>query len=255
MPKLSDIQALVLTYNESPNIARTLDGLRAIGRVVVLDSGSTDDTIAICQTYQNVEIHQRAFDNFAAQCNHALDKLFANADWILSLDADYDCPPSLVQEMAQLDNCASAYCVAFIYCIDGRAIPGTLYPPRPVLFRKAMARYIQDGHAHRLLVDGKVQALREKIRHDDRKSFAFWFANQRKYARQEAIHLSNKPRAQLRLQDRLRLRRWIAPWLVPLYCLVAKGLLFAGPAGWKYVRERFLFERELARELKSLSHS
>jgi glycosyltransferase involved in cell wall biosynthesis len=63
------LQALILTKNEEPNIARTLDKLKWLDKVLVLDSYSTDSTVQIMQSYPNVEIQYRKFDTFATQCN------------------------------------------------------------------------------------------------------------------------------------------------------------------------------------------
>ena len=66
----ADLTALIITFNEEPNIGRVLERLGWVPRVVVLDSGSTDATLAICATFANVEVFTRPFDSFAGQCNH-----------------------------------------------------------------------------------------------------------------------------------------------------------------------------------------
>ena len=53
---LDDITPLVLTRDEAPNIARTLGQLRWARDVVVLDSGSVDDTVSIARTFPNVRV-------------------------------------------------------------------------------------------------------------------------------------------------------------------------------------------------------
>ena len=69
---LDDITPLVITYNEAPNIARTLDRLLWARRIVVIDSGSTDETLEIVRSYPQAEVIHRPFDDFASQCNFGI---------------------------------------------------------------------------------------------------------------------------------------------------------------------------------------
>lgn len=89
---------VVMTYNEAKSIARCLDSVPFAAEKVVVDSGSTDDTIAIAQAHGAKVVHQDWLGfgpqrNFATtQCSH---------DWILTLDADEYLTPALAAEMAQ----------------------------------------------------------------------------------------------------------------------------------------------------------
>ena len=97
---LDDITPLVITYNEAPNIARTLDRLLWARRIVVIDSGSTDETLEIVRSYPQAEVIHRSFDDFASQCNFGIAQV-ATA-WVLSLDADYELSDALVTELRNL---------------------------------------------------------------------------------------------------------------------------------------------------------
>lgn len=82
MPSLS---ATIITYNEARNIARALRSVACADELIVVDSGSTDDTAGIAQSLgARVIVHP--FPGFAAQKNFASQH--ARHDWILSLDAD-----------------------------------------------------------------------------------------------------------------------------------------------------------------------
>jgi glycosyltransferase involved in cell wall biosynthesis len=245
------VTPLILTYDEAPNIRRVLNRLAWAARIVVVDSGSADGTLNLLSAYSQVEVFHRPFDDHTAQWNFGLDQV--QTEWVLTLDADYVLGKSLVEEIKTLDPSApfKGYEARFRYCIGGRPLRGTLYPPRVVLFRTGSGRYVQDGHTQRLHIEDKVGTLRSPIYHDDRKSLGRWLANQRSYAALEADKLLSTPPEHLGRADRLRRRGWIVPLLTPLYCLFGKGLLLDGHAGLAYTLQRTYAEVLLALELTS----
>ena len=180
------ITPLVLTFNEAPNIGRTLEKLTWAKEILVLDSFSTDETEAICRKVPSVRFIQRKFDDHTSQWNFGVDQ--CQSDWILALDADYVLSNELVHELQffQAAGDVDAYFARFTYCIHGRPLRGTLYPPHAVLFRKDRCRYEPDGHTQVLRVAGKSAWLRGRIFHDDRKSLDRWFASQVRYSELEA---------------------------------------------------------------------
>lgn len=255
MKFLDRVEVLILTWNEQANLARTLDALRQFPRVVVLDSASTDATPEIAARYPNVRICSRPFDNHAAQWNHGLTGCGLTAEWVLALDADYVLTEALASEIAQLDPPASlaGYWARFRYCIEGKPLSGSLYPPVMILYRREAARYIQDGHTQRVVVEGAAQTLEDRVLHDDRKPLSSWLLAQDRYARLECELLLSTPWARLGWRDRLRRMLLITPWLVPLYCLtVGRGLL-DGRRGLFYAVQRGIAEALLSARLLQAS--
>jgi glycosyltransferase involved in cell wall biosynthesis len=245
---LDRVDVVILTWNEEANLARTLDALRRFPRVLVLDSGSTDGTLEIAARHANVRTVIRPFDNHASQWNHAVHETGLTAEWTLALDADYVLPAALVDEIAALRPAADTRGMRarFRYCIGGRGLSGSLYPPVVVLYRRENARYVQDGHTQRVQVDGAVADLQSPISHDDRKPFGAWLAAQDRYARLECELLRSMAWRSLGWRDRLRRMMWITPWLVPLYCLtVGRGLL-DGRHGLLYALQRGIAEAILS---------
>ena len=245
---LSDITPLVITFNEEPNIKRCLERLRWASRIVVMDSGSTDGTLAICQGFPNVEVIHRAFDSFAGQCNEGLKHVLT--DWVLSMDADYVFPADMPMVLSPLksDSLVAGYRFPFRYCIYGKPLRSCLYPPRTVLYRKRLAIYRNDGHGHRVEIDGAVTELPVKIDHDDRKPLARWLDSQRKYAALEAEKLS-KEVSYTGTADRLRKMIWPAAPAAFLFTLIVKGLVLDGWPGLYYVLQRTYAELLLSLEL------
>lgn len=232
------ITPLVLTFNEAANIDRTLMRLRWADRVVVVDSHSTDDTVARCAAYSNVQVVQHPFEGHAAQWNFALAQV--QTEWVLTLDADYCLSDELVTELAgwQPEPTVSGYMTAFTYCIFGRRLAASLYPPRLTLFRRSQGTYVIEGHTQQLRLPGEVRQLRGRILHDDRKSLDRWFKDQLRYSELEARYLSDTPPTGLRFQDRIRRRGVLAPLAVGPYVLVVHRLVLAGWPGWYYALQR-----------------
>jgi glycosyltransferase involved in cell wall biosynthesis len=246
---LDDVTPLIITWNEANNIRRTLDKLAWAKRIVVVDSGSTDETISILQSYPQVGVLHRPFVDFASQCNFGMN--LVTTHWVLSLDADYELSDGLVTELRSLlpATTTAGYCAKFVYRIYGRPLRASLYPPRIVLYRRDKAIYRNEGHGHRVVVDGEILPLTAPIYHDDRKSLAHWFASQQRYAQKEAEHLLCSNRADLGRIDRIRLAAWPAPLFVLLYTLLIKKCVLDGWPGWVYALQRSLAETLIALEI------
>jgi glycosyltransferase involved in cell wall biosynthesis len=96
VPKVS---VTIISLNESQHIADAIDSAAWADEVIVVDSGSTDDTVAIAER-KGARVSTRAWTGYVDQKNHAA-ALAAN-DWIFSLDADERIPPALAAEVQAL---------------------------------------------------------------------------------------------------------------------------------------------------------
>ena len=90
------LSVVIITLNEEANLARTLASVAWADEIVVLDSGSTDRTREVAESY-HAKFYVEPWKGFAAQKNSALAK--ATGDWILSLDADEEVEPVLAEEI------------------------------------------------------------------------------------------------------------------------------------------------------------
>lgn len=238
---LDQVTALVITFNEEANIARTLESVRFASRIVVVDSGSTDGTVQIVQNYPQAEVFQRTFTTFAEQCNFGLEQV--KSRWVLSLDADYVLPSNAAAGIeAALSSGSDFHEANFDYCIGGRAVRGSILPPRIVLFRTGSAAYADDGHGHRLHTDADPSRLPFRIRHDDRKPLRRWLDAQVQYAGQEAAKLDRTSFADLGMNDRARKLLFIAPPGVFLLVYILRGGFLSGWRGLFYAMQRFTAE-------------
>lgn len=245
----ADITPLILTRDEEPNIARTLEQLTWARQVIVVDSFSTDATTEIAERFPNVRLVRRRFDDLARQWTFAVS--LATTEWVMLLDADYFLPDRTIREIGSLHPPAlvNAYEVRFVYAIRGRRLRASLYPPRPVLLRRSHFSFYMDGHTHRLRIDGITSRLEGEIVHDDRKSLRRFIERQRHYMRDEADKLRSTPMRDLPASSRIRKLVVVAPWAVLLHTLFVQRLLLDGPPGWYYAFERALAELILSGEL------
>lgn len=245
------LQALILTKDEAPNIGRTLDKLTWLEKVWVLDSYSSDSTIEILRLYPNIEIRYRVFDTFAAQCNFGLSLI--ESEWVLSLDADYVLTDEFINEtrsfLLQDDQSKVAYFTRFKFLVFGKPLTRDNTTPRAVLFRREHGSYFDDGHAHRLKIDGDAGSYRSHILHDDRKLLSRWLANQSDYSIKECDKLIGSDASQLSLTSKLRKTMVFAPIFVFFYCLFVQGIIFNGWRGWHYTLQRTIVEMLLALRL------
>ena len=241
------LTALILTYNEQENLRRTLEALSWVRKVIILDSFSNDQTLEIARSFPNVQIVQRVFDTHANQWNAGLDRI--DTEWVLTLDADYVLTAELQEEIKKLQppSDLALYWGEFDYCVFGRPLRASIYPPRVVLFRTKRTRYVDEGHTQQLRVKGKLANLKGKIWHDDRKPLRRWFQSQDRYSQIEATYLLGANNEELNRADRIR-KNWlvVAPIGMPIYLLLVRGLIFDGWNGWYYTLQRTIAEMMLA---------
>ncbi|MBD2129867.1 glycosyltransferase family 2 protein [Microcoleus sp. ZQ-A2] len=239
---IEQVTPLILTFNESPNIDRTLQQLTWAKRIVVIDSYSTDTTLEILRSYPQVEIFKREFDTFANQCNYGLQQV--KTEWVLSIDADYVVTEQLITEIKALpkNSLADGYFARFKYCIFGKPLRATLLPPREILFRREKAIYVDDGHAHQVRVNGNSATLSSYIHHDDRKPLSRWLWAQDRYMIIETQKLLKTPDSELSFGDRIRRQQILAPFVILFYCLILNKGILDGWAGWYYALQRMLAE-------------
>ncbi|MEG1313841.1 MAG: glycosyltransferase family 2 protein, partial [Bacilli bacterium] len=105
---MTNITAIILTYNEELHLERCFQSLLKINAyIVVIDSYSTDSTLEICKKY-NVDVYQNPWVNHAYQINWAINNCNFKGDWILRIDADEYLSDFLINDInVKLDNISS----------------------------------------------------------------------------------------------------------------------------------------------------
>ena len=162
------LTVITLTRDEERNIADCLASAAWADEIIVIDSGSTDGTVAIARRFtQNViELPWRGY---GAARNAALAR--ARSPWVLWLDADERVTPELAAEiraiLARDDPGVAGYEVARRAFFCGKWIRhGGWYPSRVVrLFRKEAASFSETRVHERLVIAGTVARARHDLLH------------------------------------------------------------------------------------------
>jgi glycosyltransferase involved in cell wall biosynthesis len=165
MPKT--LTVVLVTLNEAANLPRTLASVSFANEVVVLDSGSTDATVAIAQE-MGARIFEEPWKGFARQKNSAI--AHATSDWVLSLDADEEVSPALAGEIEALlagEPACSAYRIPRLNHFLGRPLRHGGYWPDPKLrfFRRGAAQFEERPVHETMSATGPVGQLKGHLIH------------------------------------------------------------------------------------------
>lgn len=143
------LSVIIISKNESRNIGPCLDSVAFADEIIVLDSGSTDDTCLIARAKGAKVSQTMDWPGFGPQKNRALD--LATQEWVLSIDADERVTPELAQAIRdELQNPrAQAYKIARLSNFCGRWIRHSGWWPDHVLrlFKRGTARF-SDAAVH-----------------------------------------------------------------------------------------------------------
>ena len=163
----TNLSVAIITKNEEANIRTCLESIKWVDEIIVLDSGSTDATVAICREYTD-KVHETDWIGFGPQKNRALN--MAQGDWVLALDADEWVTPALKEEILRVVKDPGIY-VAFeiprlsSYC--GQYIHHSGWRPDYVtrLGRRGKVRFNDRLVHERMIVDGRTGRLSNSIMH------------------------------------------------------------------------------------------
>jgi len=186
--------ALILTHNESLNIRRCLESLQGCDDVVVVDSFSTDDTVAIAESL-GARVLARGFDTFASQRNWGVEHGRFRHAWILHLDADECLTPALHAEIERTiaRDGRSAYLIANQLIFMGRWIRhASMYPYYQArLLKRGEAWFGQVGHGQILAhAERGVGTLHEPyVHHNFSRGVSDWVTRHNRYSTDEARRL------------------------------------------------------------------
>jgi glycosyltransferase involved in cell wall biosynthesis len=157
---MPSITSIMITKNNAKHVGKALESLHFCDQKIVVDSGSTDDTVAIA-TSKGAQVVYHDWIGFGPQKNFGLT--LATGDWIFWLDADEEVTPELVASVKRAieTNDADGYWVSRLSWFCGQPMRHSGWHPDWVLrvFRRTKGKWAGGlGHDH-VVVDGTDRKL------------------------------------------------------------------------------------------------
>lgn len=169
IPPACRVSVTVITRDEAVQIGACLDSVRWADEIVIVDTGSTDGTVELCQKY-TPHVYTCTWTGYAAAKNAAL--AHATGEWILSLDADERVTAALQQEIAALRQqpltaLAEGYAIPRRNYLWGRWLRhGGLYPDYQIRFFRRGKGYFRSQRVHEsICLGGRMERLRQPLEH------------------------------------------------------------------------------------------
>lgn len=266
-----NVSILILTLNEEANLPDCLESVRWSDDIVVLDSFSSDRTVAIAEA-SGARVVQRRFDNWAAHQNWAMEQIPFKHPWVFYLDADERMTDELKDELIAIANEAARPEAAF-YCgrrnmLMERWIKHAM-PPGMIMrfFRPPQVRF------ERLVnpvpvIDGSHGYLKGMLVHYNfSKGITEWIEKHNRYSAFEAMEgmkllrhaagpqptvFSSDPAVRRRALKNLSFRLPCRPFLKFLYMYGWKGGWLDGRAGFAYCMLQAFYEYMIVLKMREL---
>lgn len=177
------VTATLITLNEAANIQAALESLSWADEIIVVDSQSTDDTVAIARRFTD-KVIVRPWPGYSAQKNFAAEQ--ASHDWIFSLDADERVTPALAAEIKSLlaaGPACAGYRVPRVTFHLGRWMRSTdWYPDYQLRFYDRRRAQWAGKHVHESVkAEGRVEDLRGELEHYAYRDLAHHFQTMDRY--------------------------------------------------------------------------
>jgi glycosyltransferase involved in cell wall biosynthesis len=163
---MTSLSIILITKNEAANIDACLESVAWADEIIVVDSGSTDDTVLRCQAL-GAKVYVHDWQGFGIQKNRALS--YATQDWVFSIDADERVTTELraAIQAALAQPQFPAYRVSRLSNYCGRFMRHSgWYPDHIVrLFQRGEARF-NDALVHETIIfNGKTGMLSGELLH------------------------------------------------------------------------------------------
>lgn len=191
---MADLTIIILTKNEEDNLKKCINSVAPVAkRVVIVDSYSTDNTVAMAKSL-GIDVIQHRFENHAAQFNWALENSKITTTWVMKIDADEE----LTQELANEINCQLDKLPSYtngvilrrrVYFMGRWLKHGGKYP-------ELLLRIFRFGHGmsetkmmdeHLVITDGETVTFKYDFIDNNNKSLEWWIGKHNWYSNKEVL--------------------------------------------------------------------
>lgn len=247
------VSVVVPVKNEGKTLGRCLDRLSRFSEILVVDSGSTDNTVEVAQQ-RGIEVVSFEWDGkYPKKRNWMLMNHRFRYDWVFFLDADELVTEEFCDELSSAvdEKRYAGYWISYINFFQGRPLRFGDAQRKLALFRVGSGLYEQieeenwshldmEVHEHPI-INGEVGSLAARILHQDDRGILHWIDRHKAYASWEAkrsVELFNSRRSsgkELTRRQKLKYRnigRWWFPWTYFLFCYVYKLGFLDGKPGF-----------------------
>ena len=163
---MQNISVFIIAYNEEKIIAQCLEKLTWASEIIVVDSGSSDKTVQICEKF-GAKVIYNAFENFGKQKQFALNQTTNN--WVLSLDADEVLSDELISEIKNIDFSKeyNGYLIPRTHVFLNKIFKSGSENKKPILrfFNKQHGKFIENNVHEVIAVEGKIGVLKNEMLH------------------------------------------------------------------------------------------
>ncbi len=268
------IDVLIITKNEEANIGFCLQALQGwTNRVYVVDSGSTDRTKEIAESY-GAEVVHHDWPGFARQKNWALQTLEFTSEWTLIVDADEIITPELREVLVGIaskpadQEMRDGFFINRLTYFLGKPIRHCGYFPNYHLrfFKTGRGLYEErEVHEH-IILDGPVGRITTPMLHDDRRGLEHYVAKHNRYSTLESQALIREIKSGRSESESLdpgaRRRRWAKRTILPrvplpglirfFYMFIIRGGFLDGWTGFYFCRFIATYDDFVALKLRAL---
>lgn len=224
------LSAVIITKNEEKRIAATIKALQWCDEIVVVDSGSTDNTVDTCKQL-GCHVYHHEFENYGKQKYYAVS--LATNNWVLVVDADEIVTPGLAEEIKQILNAGAApyngYKIKISLVFLGRLLRfgGEYNMSHLRFFNKQHGQYNNDEVHEEVLVQGESPVLKNRMLHYSYESLHDYFEKFNSYTTLAAEKMRHKkPKSKLYIFFKFPVT------FLQTYFL--KGLIFDGYPGFMW---------------------
>lgn len=189
---MADITAIILTKNEQKNIEECITAIKDFAkRIVVVDSGSDDETVEIARGL-GVDVYDHPFEDYSTQFNWAIENTDITTEWIMRIDADEFYTKELCAELTELmeahkdDDVNGIITESWFYFMGKLIKYGGPKRRKIVVFRRNHG-YIEKRKMdeHTIIEDGRVIQAKNRFIHHDHKDLNAWIDKMNWYATRE----------------------------------------------------------------------